>query len=448
MSNSKDILSHEHQKKKSLQYLIEADKFFTSIIYKIEKVPLLGPLLFKLWRKLRSFARSIYIFFTKFQFPFKKPSKQINEDSLNTLIYVSPNDIVYVTQDGLLIKKEKGSILSGNWDCLVKRFDDLNVFIAFKEVLIGQKNWEDTSYYQEITTKLNSGEMLWGCNNEKEFKDLCNKYSDLAQKFNTSHESTKRDFFLQEIGEEIIINIGRNGDLLLYKGEHAFAFAKVNGIEIIPVKIAFRHPDWMRFRKRYEKLAVGRGSEAYQPSLHPDLSHISAQQGSVERLEMINRNLSINEGRLLDLGANLGYFCIHFENQGFECVAVENSPRFAYCLEGLKRSLNKNFTIITDSLLDSKEIIQEPFDVVLALNIFHHLLKRKETFQKLVLFLEHLECSEMYFEPHLFEDPQMSHSYINMHEEEFAEFVRQKLKLNQSEIIGRASDNRPVYKIS
>ena len=436
------------KKKKSLQYLIEVDKFFTSIIYKIEIVPLLGPLLFKLWRKLRSFARSIYIFFTKFQFPSKNPSKLITEDSLNTLIYVSPKDIVYVTQDGLLIKKDEGSILRGNWDSLLKRFDDLNVFIAFKEVLIGQKNWEDTSYYQEITTKLNSGETLWGCKNEKEFKDLCNKYSGLAQKLITSHESAKRDLFLQEIGEEIIINIGRHGDLLLYKGEHAFALAKVNGIEMIPVKIAFRHPDWMRFRKRYEKLAVGRGSEAYQPSLHPDLSHISAQQGSVERLEMINRNLSINEGRLLDLGANLGYFCIHFENQGFECVAVENSPRFAYCLEGLKRSLNKNFTIITDSLLDSKEIIQESFDVVLALNIFHHLLKRKETFQKLVLFLEHLECKEMYFEPHLFDDPQMAHSYINMHEEEFAEFVRQKLKLNQSEIIGRASDNRPVYKIS
>ena len=436
------------RQKKKLKFFIDVDRFITSLAYKIENVPVLGPLLFKLWRVLRSFARTLYIALTKFRISRKKQPYELKGDAITSSVDVTPKDIIYVTKTKYLNGKGKGSIIGGNWDQLDERFEDKEVFIALKQVIMGQKDWEDTEYYQKTTAKLINGESLLGFTNEKEFNAHCNKFLNFAQKTDAAEDESKQELFQQEYGGKIDINIGRYGHLLFYRGEHALALAKILGLDTIPVNIIFRHSQWMKFRKRYEILALGRGTKAYQPSLHPDLNHIPAQQGSVERFKLIKANLSTQSGRLLDLGANLGYFCIQFEDQGFDCVAVENSPRFAYCLKGLKRSLNRDFKIITESLLDSQDIIREPFDVVLALNIFHHLLKRKETFLKLENFLKNLKCKEMYFEPHLFDDPQMSQSYINMQEYEFAEFVRSMVGLSQAGLIGRASDNRPIYKIS
>lgn len=431
-----------------LKFLINADKFITSIIYKLEDVPFFGPLLFNFWRILRSFARMIYINLSNLIIPNKKQPHRSRSDEIPHSVEVSPKDITFVTNVKSLDGKQKNSIIKGNWDKLDEKFEDNQCYLATKQVFMEEKNWNETLYFQKIAEKLKNGENILGFTNEKDFLTHCIKSENLAKKINAADNETKQKLFLQEFGGKIDINIGRYGHLLLYQGEHTLAMVKILGIGTIPMNIIFRHKLWMKSRKKYEVLALGRGTKAYQPSLHPDLCHIPAQQGSVERFEIIQANLSSQSGRLLDLGANLGYFCILFENEGFDCVAVENSPRFAYCIKLLKRSLCKNFMVITDSLLDLSDNFQEPFDVVLALNIFHHLLKRKETFIKFEKFLKNLKCKEMYFEPHLFNDPQMSHAYMNMQEDEFAEFVRSKTGLTKKQMIGRASDNRPIYKIS
>lgn len=250
-----------------------------------------------------------------------------------------------------------------------------------------------------------------------------------------------------DLNHEVTINIGRSGDLLFSNGAHRLSIAKILGIEKIPVRIAVRHSDWVLFRKQYEKLSLGRDLKAYQPSIHPDLQHVPTHHDCVDRYVIIKEHLTEKKGRLLDIGANLGYFCFMFEEEGFECVAVENSPNYVFLLNGLKKATSKKFRIISESVLDSKDVLDKPYDVVLALNIFHHFLKSGDTFEKLGLFLANLSCKEMYFEPHLFADPQMENAFINMHEQEFAKYVQTKLRHNYCELIGKASDDRPIYKI-
>jgi len=447
MTNQKNN-SRDQRHKKALRSMIRVDRFIASAVSKFEKVPFFGPLLYKFWQNLRSFARSVYMRGKSLQFLSPKRLRAVRQNDLNTIHFLSPNDIVFVSHLEEINREKKRIILRGDWDRLNVRFDDLNVVTAVNQVIINNKKWEDTDYYRDQKSRGKYEENTLDCPTEVDIFNLYNNLKQLDDHNYDADEISKEVFINLFKGKEILINIGRFGDLLLHKGECSLAIAKLIGLEKIPVKIVYRHSEWMKFRQRYELFALGRGSKAYQPAQHIDLMHIPAQQGCVERHEIIKKNLSISKGRLLDLGANLGYFCIKFENEGFDCVAVENSPRFAYCLKGIKRALNKNFEIVTDSLLDSQEVLAEPFDVVLALNIFHHLLKREETFHKLEHFLGQLKCKECYFEPHLFDDPQMSESYINFHEDEFAEFVRKNLNLGKSELIGKASDNRPIYKIT
>jgi hypothetical protein len=62
--------------------------------------------------------------------------------------------------------------------------------------------------------------------------------------------------------------------------------------------------------------------------------------------------------------------------------------------------------------------------------------------------LKNLNTKEIFFEPHLFNDPQMKGAYKNFDEKEFADFVLENTQLNAAKVIGRALDGRPIYKLS
>ena len=196
-----------------------------------------------------------------------------------------------------------------------------------------------------------------------------------------------------EAEEEVTVSIGRFGDLLFSDGAHRLAIAKLLGIPNIPVKITVRHPEWIKFRDELLLYArdggVTKDGTLYQPITHPDLSDLPASHGSEDRFQLIKNNSMVSHGRLLDIGANLGYFCHRFEEMGLDCYAVENHPPTLYFLKRLARAENRRFKIITESVFNSSEIRTYHFDIVLALNIFHHFLKTQADYEKLVDSIEY-----------------------------------------------------------
>lgn len=194
----------------------------------------------------------------------------------------------------------------------------------------------------------------------------------------------------------------------------------------------------MDYARRY-------GGKVYQPITHPDLSDVPAIHKG-ERFELMRSNLHYHSGTLLDIGANLGYFCHRFEDEGFHCYAVESTSSLFAILDRLRVAERREFTAIHASVFDFWE--KSDFDVVLALNIFHHFLKTAETYELLIQFLKRLQTRVMFFEPHLDGEAQMQGAYRNLGETEFVRFIAQNTGLTRWEQIGRAKDGRAIYKLT
>ena len=84
----------------------------------------------------------------------------------------------------------------------------------------------------------------------------------------------------------------------------------------------------------------------------------------------------------------------------------------------------------------------------LALNIFHHFLKRKTEFIQLKDLLKNLKMDELFFESHRWQEDQMKDAYVNYTETEFVDFLLRHTSLNKSEVIYTAKNGRKVFKLS
>jgi len=424
------------------RFLHSAYQIYKPIRKFLDDIPILGPLLVEFTRLIKDLVLSIYVFLSRYEWFIARP---LQSGVLQSTVYLSPDDIVYKSNRPFYASSKLNQVESGSWDKFPERFKDDEWISGVKQIIKFGVGFEQSEFYQSVLLKIDSGEEICNCNNHQQWMNLSNQVLKLSGLIQSQQEID----WMQMSGLDggLVIDIARDGSLLFVSGRLTFVIAKVLNVEIVPAKVRTRHSRWLKLRRRYEFLVTGTASRAYQPTMHPDLTYIPAQQNCVERLRLIKENLTHENGSLLELGANIGYFSLNFEKAGFDCTAVENSPIFLFCLLTQKQALHKDISIISKSFLKSDEIFNHRYDVVLALNLFHHFLRRKQDFEKLEFFLERLNCSELYFEPHVYEDPQLKHAYINMHEDEFVEFVRSKTRLSRSELIGRASDKRPLYKL-
>ena len=107
----------------------------------------------------------------------------------------------------------------------------------------------------------------------------------------------------------------------------------------------------------------------------------------------------------------------------------------------------KKFKILNKSIFDLSEKLD--YDIVLAFNIFHHFLREKDLYQKLIDFLKKLEVKVMYFQPHDPREDIMRNAYVNFDNEQFVRFIIKNSRLNNFKQISSRTDgrNRPMYKI-
>lgn len=377
--------------------------------------------------------------------------------------WISPQRIMYHTNylknknaetipfpNRVFEKKMRGKVVDGNWDITNYKFTDLYVYEAFKRRIREGVEWQDTKFYKGLLRAAESGRFVWGIKNKDDLDNRCKYLDSLYESIkNEGYHLNRNICDKNSTYDEIDVNIGRNGEYLFQNGVHRLSIAKILGIKYVPVMVFVRHKKWQEFREFVFSYAQQQTrGKLYQPIVHPDLADIPFYHGCQDRLEAIIRHLGKKRGIMLDIGANLGFFCHKFEDLGYHCYAIERDPATFRILEKIKIAENKKFEVINKSIFEVKFIKNMKFDVVLALNIFHHFLKRKTEFIQLKDLLKNLEMDQLFFEPHRYQEDQMKDAYVDYTETEFVDFLLQHTSLNKSEVIYTAKDGRTVFKLS
>jgi hypothetical protein len=366
------------------------------------------------------------------------------------LLTVDPAKIEFCPTTEFAYNNYQGRTESGNWDESDKRFDHLAVYQAFNQVC-KQKNatWPETAYYQDILKAIESGGEMYSCKSGADLDARCEKLSAL-------YESIEKDGYKSQaelqnnLEDEVAVAISRDGQILFADGAHRLAIAKLLGVTEIPVLVAVRHPEWSAFKAQLLEFAKTQTlGGLYQAALHPDLLSVPASHGCSDRFEVIEQNLPAKApGYVVDIGCNLGYMLHKFEDKGFDCIGIEIDEMHLYILEKLRVAANKNFEIRSGNFLDDMEVTDHKFEVVVALNIFHHFLKTESVYLKLIAFLDRLDTNYMVFEPHLSSETPFATAYKNYPAEEFCDFVMKHARLTKKEKIYQAHDGREIYILS
>jgi len=419
--------------------------------------------LFLLEKKHSFFGRFLIVFLRELRFLFYKilflfDKNKIREKDVFKIYWVNPQKIKYCYDGPFDVFKNRGSIKSGDWDIGTKKFKDIETYQGMRERFVEEKEWQQTKFYSDFLEKINKGKIAWHCMNEKQWKSRLKSidvlYNDIKingyrvqtgkNKISDTYEG-RADKRYQKI-DEVLVSIGRDGQLLFNDGAHRLAIAKILELPEIPVMVLARHVKWVNFKKELTSYGGLQNGKLYQCAYHFDLEDIPYVYGQ-ERFDLIKASTSFSGGVMLDIGANIGYFCHKFEGAGFDCFAVDVNPQNIYFMKKLRNANNDNFEVIKSSIFDYKKNKKLSFDIVLALNIFHHFLKREDVYNKLKILLGRIEAKEMFFESHNPKEFLMKNSYKNYASKDFVEFIIKNSSFENYFLLTSFKDGRKLYKI-
>ena len=369
-------------------------------------------------------------------------------------------DVVWVDTDRITetglnydrgnLRRSIGTVRGGDWDLMRMQVDDLAVVRFLKAHFENGVSLKDTPFYNpHIQTKKQANSLphnSWSYITAYDYDRRMKRIRDL-------YESMKRDGYKTsaQLGgpawDEIIVKIGRDGDMLFENSIHRLAVAKILGIPRVPVVVSVRHQDWVTFKRTLFRYAgFSRKRTLYQKVTHPDLQSIPYHHDCEDKMALMRRHLRSGAGALLDIGANLGYFCHCFAELGFECDASEFDPMTSLLIERLFQIEKRSCRVLQgDILTPGLPALRTHYDVVLALAIFHHFLKQPDRTEKLKAFLGRVSMNEMFFIPHRVDEQPMLSAHLNLQNEEFVEFILEHSCLTHSECIGELADHRRMY---
>jgi len=414
-----------------------------SIIWNIfNKIPNLKEHLFrfyawKIFEKVPKLKDLIYKIYDRFWFL----ELLIDNDQFNPLDLQTNNYELDLGRINFVVNNYQANDMSklpNEWDLVpnITRIEDTNEFQLIKKHFTDNVDWKEINEYEYFRNILSNNQKILNCSNEQEFITYLKSLDDSYQKL-IRDESTSLHYGFK-------VGVGRFGEFMLLDDIFQISLFIIISIKKIPIEVVLRHPLWIKFSSEFLRFQSVHG-ELYQPLIHPDLRFESSYTD--QRFLIIQENLAITNGALLDIGANLAYFCHKFEDLGFDCYAVEIRPSNVHYMKKLRDIEGKKFKIINKSIFDLTEKID--FDIVIAFNIFHHFLREKDLYQKLIAFLTRLKVKVIYFQPHDPTEELMRNAYVNFDNEQFVKFIIKNSSLNKFELITKQTDgrNRPIYKI-
>ena len=225
------------------------------------------------------------------------------------LIHVDPTTIEWIIAPRLHVRsdvtKYGTSILAGDWD---RKFSDhqlsyLGTWENVKEqTLVHVRNfglytaakahieegipWQETDLYSYFirNSKSRENDRRYGSARtiDRRLSELDRLYrhinnhgylrqSELEADEDIPFAESADQFAVAPWQNEVMVAIGRDGEILFNEGRHRFVIARILGLDSIPVRVIARHREWQTVRNR-----VVQGTTSPYP--HPDLVGLPSGQ--------------------------------------------------------------------------------------------------------------------------------------------------------------------------
>ncbi|MEM4781689.1 MAG: hypothetical protein QXG03_09045, partial [Halalkalicoccus sp.] len=174
-----------------------------------------------------------------------------------------------------------GTVLDGDWDRpdpdaeLPYEFTDRPIYRIFRARFEEGKEWAEIEGIRRRLRSIEEGKTTWRrCSTREQLFDRCAYCDALYESVRERGCLSQRDLgprdrepgFLPAMAEEILVDVGRDGELLHVGGMHRLAIAKLLDLPAIPVAVLVRHREWMEHRDRLHDREL-----EFDHSDHPDL---------------------------------------------------------------------------------------------------------------------------------------------------------------------------------
>ncbi len=178
-----------------------------------------------------------------------------------------------------------GRIRDGDWDTHYKNIEDTcdtrgAIIKGFRQRYEEKKKWEETSYYKVGVSKYEKKSKRLGYSSVNDYVlDRIKSYEILYKEilkegYIPGHkENSIRPGDSEPIESqlEVLVAIGRNGEIYLFGGYHRFSIARVLDLEI-PVQVVCRHKKWQETRDEIYRNGLNKQYEKLHD--HPDLQDL------------------------------------------------------------------------------------------------------------------------------------------------------------------------------
>ncbi|MFC6873694.1 ParB N-terminal domain-containing protein [Halobellus marinus] len=161
------------------------------------------------------------------------------------------------------------------------------LYRAIESHFVDGRPWAETRFIQRVLEYLDDGrDSVWrDCSSREDVFARCRRLEEIYRSMRRHGCLSYRELlppaqremrFLRHMEHEIVVDIGRDGELLLVSGKHRYYLARTLGLDEIPVTFLVRHAQWMETRR-----AIAHGEDPDLPiEDHPDLRDLEASEST------------------------------------------------------------------------------------------------------------------------------------------------------------------------
>ncbi|WP_436347014.1 hypothetical protein [Natronorubrum sp. FCH18a] len=132
------------------------------------------------------------------------------------------------------------------------RFTESVFFESMRAHFEDGVDWTETPFVERCLELADDGVPSWrSLTSREDILDRCAAIDALYERIERDGYLSQRELgygSLLGVTEEVLVDVGRDGDLLFVNGRHRLAIAKLLGLESIPVGVLVRHRAWMAHR--------------------------------------------------------------------------------------------------------------------------------------------------------------------------------------------------------